>query len=584
MPNAFETKWQGILGGFPGVPVDFLASVTEQAVNEYLSCHFENDHGLYKVVIEQPFEIEDLSGKLVATVEAKAPLVVDFKPFTSTNHLSVRLSGLNKLYRAKNGWHPLAERATRLSPIQRLHPPRISQRVREDEPDVRVTCQQLYVKLEWPKLDNPQEMWSWEAEYVILAEGIVGLKEIDGTSYLQIQPTRIKLSLPTEAKTNFPTKFGKLKRKDLLEGRIGRLPRPANDDDQKFRELVVIVANMLTAQYAPTLVQNIKIPVLQISDKQVYPVFLDVSDHMATVGVSLDRAGLAQQVSYDFDEQVQYCMRLLRDDIEAAGGLEGLAYSDPEKRVVRSRAEIQKQFVRTNVFIADMKKQLAKRPTPKALRRGNVTSAQEGMGAAINSYFIKSLLELAMPSPVSECTGWANVANLLRGRVCYGISISDPVADISGTSITGGAHIELGGSVEGCIGDGCDHWACTRIALSLEGNPTITLTLSTGTDGVVLRAQFDLSSLHLHTNLPWPFNKVIEALGYVVIQAITLIVNIVLGLIDIKIIVPSIKIPDQNTRLILKDFAPFPFVRTDPALPATRNTFIGYTVTVDAGV
>ena len=592
MPNKYENKWHELLAEFPGVPVDFLASVSEEAINEYLANHFINDKGLYRVVVEQPFELDELSGSLVATVEAQAQLIVDFKPFNGKHNLSIRNPYIGKLYDRKENWHHLTKKKSRFGAVPRIQPPRISRYESEEEADVRITCEDLHVSLEWPKLSVPGEKWTWEADFMILAEANIGLVDIEGASYLELQPVRIKLSLPSGAKTNLPTQFGKVSRKELIQIPLPLDPkaRPAwavTNEDEKFAELVVIVANILTAQYAPTLVQNVKIPVLEISDKQVYPVFLDVSDSMVSVGVSLDRAQLAEVVTYEYENMTAQFMSFLEQDINNAGGIEGLLYSGTQKRSLRSAKQIREGFSLSNRFIEELK---VRANHVKTAKKGGVGQAQrgvvnanvaEGMGAAINGYFIQSLLEVVMPSPVSDCAG-SSIAKLLKGEVCYGISVSDPVVAISDTSLTGGVNINLGGSVKACIGDGCGHWACTSLALSLDGDPKVTLILSTGEEGVVLQAQFDFSSLHLHTSLPTPFDEVISALGYIVIQALTGIINIILGLIKVMIIPPEIEIPDQNTRLVLKDFTPFPFVREDETLAAQRNTFIGYTVTVDA--
>lgn len=588
MANKFETKWAALLTGFPGVPTDFLASVSEEAINEYLKNHFQFDNGLYRVVVEQPFDIETLSGSLVATIEARSPLAIDFKPFTSSRALSVRKPYIGKMFGSDQNWHHLSAKNHRFGAVRKLQPPRISLHDQEDEPDVRVTCEMLHVKLEWPKLSFPDETWTWEADFMILAEANVGLKEIEGVSYLELQPTRIRLSLPTDATGTLPTDYGKIKRSDLLKGEIpaGAILRPANvvtEEDEKFAELVVIVANMLTSEYAPTLVQNVKIPVLQISDKQVYPVFLDVSDNLATVGLSLDKAQLAEDVSYQFDTLNAQFMSFMQQDIDNAGGLDAILYSDVRKKSLRPEKQVREQFPLTQRFIADLEKQNAVQPKAKKMGDKALVGepAAEGMGGGINGYFIQSLLELVMPAPVNDCAS-SHLAKLLKGEVCWGISVGDPVASISGTSITGGVSVDLGGSIKACVGDGCDHWACTTLALSLDGDPKVTLEMSTGEQGVVLQAKFDFSKLRLHTNLPTPFDQIISALGNLVIQALTAIINIVLSLIKITIILPEIEIPDQHTRLVLSDYTPFPFVREDTSLSAQRNTFLGYSVTVSA--
>ncbi|UCH93514.1 MAG: hypothetical protein JSV88_25025, partial [Candidatus Aminicenantes bacterium] len=484
---------------------------------------------------------------------------------------------LKRLFSSGAGWTELQKKSNPFAPVKFYSGPGLVVPTKENpEANVRVSCKDLYFKLEWPKIDKPNEKWTWEADFMVAIEANLGLIDKEGDQYLQIQPTKIKIT-PINGATG------------VLAPKKAGSEQDGDECEKKFEQLIAITVEIVSVEYGPALVQNIEIPVLNIGEKPVYPVFMDLSDHMVTVGTSLDRANLAEKISYQFDKMFTRFQVLLQQDIEENGGLEKMILK-PQ----RSKSDIQFQkpekidakFKCVNAFIKRLEQEVAELARNPPVKSRTVEVVPKGIGAAVNGYFLQSLLAFVMPTPVNDCTDWVNLLEAVRGRICYGISIDQPRVAIDGTSLTGGANVDLGGAVEACIRKFWDcswRWSCGSLALSLKGDPKITLILSTGEKGVVMIGQFDFSRLQLDSNLPDPFNLVVNGLGLLVIKAIEAIINIVLTMIPVTIIVPAIEIPDQKTKIYLQDFTPFPFIREDSSLPQQRRTFLGYEVSVRAG-
>ena len=84
--------------------------------------------------------------------------------------------------------------------------------------------------------------------------------------------------------------------------------------------------------------------------------------------------------------------------------------------------------------------------------------------------------------------------------------------------------------------------------------------------------------LVLVTNLPFPFNKVIEAFSGLISDLIMALVNAVASLIKFDILLPEFALPEQKTKLKFSDITPFGFIRQSGNFPIPEKTFIGFDV------
>jgi len=117
--------------------------------------------------------------------------------------------------------------------------------------------------------------------------------------------------------------------------------------------------------------------------------------------------------------------------------------------------------------------------------------------------------------------------------------------------------------------------------LAVKGKPGIKLNLQAGA-GISFYGQLIPGGLTLVSNLPWPFNKVIEALSSLVIDAITAVINAIAANIKVDILLNEFALPQQNTKLKFSDISPFAFLRQGSQFTSAEKTFIGFSIGVTA--
>ena len=92
-------------------------------------------------------------------------------------------------------------------------------------------------------------------------------------------------------------------------------------------------------------------------------------------------------------------------------------------------------------------------------------------------------------------------------------------------------------------------WECGRLSLAVQGKPGIELKLEHG-NGIAFKGKLT-GRVVLLSNLPFPFNKVIEAFGGLISDLIMALVNALAALITFYILLPEFALPEQKTKLKL---------------------------------
>jgi hypothetical protein len=101
-------------------------------------------------------------------------------------------------------------------------------------------------------------------------------------------------------------------------------------------------------------------------------------------------------------------------------------------------------------------------------------------------------------------------------------------------------------------------------------------------NGISFYGHLNAGGLSLVSNLPWPFDKVVDALSKIVIDGIIAVINVVVGSLKFDILLPKFQLPEQNTKLSFSDIAPFGYSRQGGHFSPAERTFIGFGVGVTA--
>jgi hypothetical protein len=548
----YAGQWKTVLNKNKTADVEVVATVTEDAVNEFLKEHFKYDASLYTYSVSKVFTVQGVDRTFKASITAKAPLSITFSPFASSGHQQ-------EIYEKPGSWNhvPTSRNASLLKSARQLG-------VRIDTPpaNVRVSCADLRFHLEWPKLDNSPPPWSFDpSPFSIVADASVSLTNEDdhAGNYFYITFDLIQVKFTPTA---------------VLPG-----------VSQEFNDLLTVALNVVGLEYAPRLTQTLKVPVPVISKIPIIPNVLDVSNRVATIGVTVDHLAIMRNNRQKLQSTVSAYESLLARDVENAGGIEKLIFrqeSPVGKLQYASRKEIQASLPLSQAFLAELKARgkISRQATGRFLN----ATVPDGIGIGVNEYLLTRIANNALPEPIDKNTPEVNLG-LVKGWIEYWVDLTQATVTISGTTVSGSLSINVGGAIWGCVFDPVafpPKWACSDLSLSLDGRPAVSLTLVAG-NGVAFSAKITTPP-SVDTDAPWPFSVVLKALVETIVDGLIVVINALLANVEFDVVPPKLTIPNQKTEIQLSGFNPFGFVRDNPqkTFPSDHCKFIGYSVGLSA--
>jgi hypothetical protein len=583
--NAFGNEWQTVLGTSSS-SVEIVASATESALQEILDKHFQYDNAKYTLEFSRTLTDGQMDRKFLIRISATAPIQVQLPPFANPAGLPAGLASIDALYADSKGWDDLHIG----TPEPNLYAPRSSRLNPAANPNVRIFCPKFTFHIEWPKLHDNAQKWEWDpAPLALLAEAIIILKQDSSGPYLSIQPVKIKFD--QASRLRMTNEF-----RALVASLSGEEKRVLTDDDDRFNDLLVIALNIAAVQFGPKLVGNIQLPMPVLAEKKIIPNLLQLENKMVTVGATIDYSQLATDASDRTVAALNTYSELLAQDIRDAGGFSSLVV-DPTsssklsgKRIkILPQSKIRPKLIRVNAYLKDIEKehalQFGRFKKAIAQKKGNRKAAvPDGFAVGISEYFLNSIIQAVMPKPIDKCTDEKDVFDLVKGWVCYWAKIYDPLISINGTTLDGQVDVDVGGALHACVRKFWDcswSWSCGELDLAVRGNPGLDLTLLHG-NGVAFSGQIT-GQLDLESNLPFPFDKVVQAFSGLVWDGVKIILNMFLAGITIEIFPKAFGLPEQNTKVQFSGFTPFPFIRNLPnSLPLPKRTYIGFSMGVTA--
>ncbi|WP_338548957.1 hypothetical protein [Roseovarius phycicola] len=571
---SFTSHWSNILAEGSNIGTDAIFSITEAALNNFFDKHHEYDKSLYTYKAERTFTYNGNNRKFTLLMRVEEPFNCDLLPFT--DHSKER----DAIWDGESGWVDLEE--ARELDTQLF--------TNSDDDSIRVLAKRVSLKLTWPDLKGgkPHE-FSFQVK--IAATGQASLIEVpkeqntgSNENFYALSVRLTKIKFEQEMRLKIANALEQMAVKDIA------LKEAAGD--QKFIDLFIILINIVAARFAPKVVANVKLPTFEIGSEAAIPRMLDVSNDILSFGAGVNREALMEDARSEIATGLSTYYQALDEDIEAAGGVGELLYSNYsvdkniEELVPRPDKELSKMLTKSSGFITKLETSLLEKELSDAVaddrEATEVKQVASGVGVGVNEYLLDVAIDSSMPpDEAQKCTKWLS-AGVVRGRACYWTRFANPNIDIDGTDVKGDIDIDVGGALEACFKKFYDcswDWKCGRLALALKGRPGIKIGLKKSS-GIKFNAQLR-GRLELETNLPFPFNEVVKGISRLVWEAVKVIINLVLRRINFTVVPDKIELPDQKTRLRLKNFAPFSFVRKPavPLLPSQRE-FLGYSCDV----
>lgn len=569
---SFEQHWTQVLSTTQDAG-DILASIRESAINHYLQRHFALDNSRYTVrkVIVCKVEDQGVLRDLPVTIAVSvlSPISLNFPPYGAAA--------------------PVGGAWTELRPPE--PPPNLSQ------DNVRVRTDQVSFSISWPSVFEPGRNYSWqpspisfEAEAYIRLVTAGGPKE-EGRYSLNLQLIRCKFNRPQRV---------------VLDAEISALIARLAPADRslvqrhaidKFDELLVIALNTAATELAPRFSSSIDIPVPVVAQQRLTPRALLVSDDLATVTFGLAENRLRETADEILNRTLLEVESALEEDITAAGGLRALLIEDAEAIDWDSLDAIQDVRVRSEEAIQSLLKRtrlVAQKHEARAaaalpVHASGVAMAApvvpDGVGVAFNEYLLDTVAATFARMSPKQCTDWLDLG-AVRGRACYWARIFDADVSVSQSGnalrVGGSIAVDVGGSVEGCVRKFWDcswRWACSELRLAIAGRPGIELSL-VHANFIALTARI-VGRLTLETNLPFPFDKIVSALGTLIWEGVKAVLNSLLAVIQIQIVPGKLSVPQQRTSITLSGFAPRYFGHSGGTVPKTR--YAAFAAGVTAG-
>lgn len=564
MSNTYKNHWNTLLAKPGTQAIDVITSMKEVTINEFLKSHFNYDNKHYTLPIERTFDANGKPRTFWLTVTIEDPVVIGFPPFQQ-NKVSALFDTMTSPKWTELEEPPVVHRVPQAS---------------DPVPNIRIGCPKLSLLIEWEKLDGSGK-WDLKIEEIeAIAMGFLEvIPKMEGSA-IKIHPTKVFFD---KADTKFLTTITKAL-KDANPALIASM-------DEKFRDLIVILLNVVATQATPNFIREIPIPTATIKDKNITLSYLNLENDMLTIGATLDASYLRNDSQMLYNRTLQHFNVIIEEDIEEAGGME--AFFDSNQKLL-SEEKVDMKLPRTTALIKRLESlNSVSTSKPETIDEALLgTKVPEGMAIGINEYFLDTLASASLPDPTSECTDWKKFWGV-KGRACWWSRITNADTTITDTAggfkLAGSVVIDVGGALDGCVKKFWDcswKWACERFGLALRDRPEVAVELKDDGKGILLVARI-VRMPKLEADLPFPFDKVVEFFGNVIIKALKVVLNLILSRIKVRIVPNDIAIPVEGhkTGLHLSSFDAFYFRRpSDPfgsQAPINKLPFGAYAVAVE---
>ena len=568
----YSKHWNSILNGDHKNQVDIIASIHEDGINHFLKRLFEIDKSLpldkqkFARTFKRTFETFGDSRKFKVALSLTKSIEVKLPPFTNKH--------LTKSFLNKNEWSSFD---------YPTNGPELIARNETSENLIELLAPEVVVEMEWPNLnsDEPPHQFKIPA-FQVLGQAELQLNQEGNEFFTTIIPKFIKLDIPR------PTSFS-----ELISDELKKLPdnqkKFLTNCEDKFIDLFIIAANIAAYEQTPKLITSIKLPIPVIQDRPIQPATFDISNDIMTVGFGLDKVVLEDFTSSQINNEVNELNVAIKNDLKKANGILNIAYKNsegkeivsPSQLLIRSEEEQEQFYKDTNIYIKTKEDQLntfAKEDDEIFISEEALLTS-EAFAIGINEYFFDTIINSVIPTPKRKCESEV-VLGPAKGYICHWTAFRNPDVVISNNAILAGSvDIDVGGSVHACVKKFWDcswRWSCSRLALAIVGRPKIKIKILKA-NGIRTLAQFESGNLRLSSNLPFPFNKIVEALSSVVFKFLIAFVNILTGVLSFYVLKPIFEVNTLNLKLQLKSFSSFYFERTvSPCQDPSKNKFIAY--------
>ena len=551
----YAAHWDNVMSKPEKESADVLASLKESSIQDILNEHHKHNYrnlntpGRYLLAIKRKLKVGTEEKEFEVKLALTKPLEIDFNPSSSFTSQVDNTFYLNSS-----------------DPEPELRRPNVSSN------ELMLKAPEVQFIIRWPKYGADDGFHEWVPDPILMeALGYI-YHEVDSEygHILRITPTLLKFTPPS------------------LDGFA---VSEEDDCNKKWQDLLLIILNVVAAEQTPKMVQSIKLPTSIVAGQEMVPTFLDISDDVLTVGLALDTQTLMESISEEWDKFSLKLDEAVQKDIQTYVDFEQLTETNKANERSLFEFDSEQDFDSRFQHLDELAESYRASTDEVEVDWSNdimpstvSVNVSEGMAIGLNEYFSDQLIRHSIPDKNSgRCENWQRIGPI-KGRVCHWTKVYNANTTISGTNLSGDIGIDIGGKLEGCVKKFWDcswKWACSSLSLSVIGKPGLVILLKSGSKGVILTAKIT-GSLKLKSNLPYPFNKIIEAFSSLVWKVIKAFLNFVISKFRYTLVPPKIEQKDERLSVKFSNVTPFAFIR-GANLPRENKTYLGLKFNTEAG-
>jgi hypothetical protein len=589
MPD-YASIWNSILTE-PDL-ADVIASVSEDALNDYLAAHRKLDSNYYDKFdsLKDPatgasfFDYEIIVGgdKSAQQNGTAAPLQISlFDTYGKAPRHTAQRHQIVYEYPPDNA----------LTPVKPA-PPKGGQKASPIKANIALTATNVNFYLSWPSSTGGTP-WAEQVSGVnfeLLARLTFTQEDVtNSTPTLALEIVPISLTINT-------TGLASLRR--AVERRPQERAGAVAASDE-IRDLVIALISYFATTVGPSLVKSIPLPVLHIDKFDLLPRWLAIARKTLTVGASLDPQEAVNDAQEEIREFTRRYSACVQEDIAVAGGVENLVLTVRSRRMIAAakraglpvrgplefltRREIMGNFKSTSRFLREhadhCKARVANqlRQQIPSGRRGRAAVSQ-GIAAAVDQFLLQTIVSQFGNTVRQAYTDWLSIFHVIRGRLGYRVAIGSPSIDINKQGdLTGSVPIDAfaGLYYQTAEISKCKVvWGSTHtLGLGITGTPEFTLASRKTSGGVSLLPSFDLSHVYLYTGYGFPIDDILKLLSKPLMDGIAGILDVLGVLLSFYVIPAQIKVGSQNTSVKLSNFTTSNYVNSHAA-KSERNNYL----------
>ncbi|MFK8060037.1 MAG: hypothetical protein AB8B78_08105 [Polaribacter sp.] len=555
----FKTTWDSDLDKQKEIPVDLIASIKEEFINQFLEKHRSKDKIKYYHKIELPLYLNDnnemkyfnsfinIGGKVKENGKPDNSNPVPFKiDFKNNNVITNPLVE----YNFKEG----------LDYDNQNTPPSIF-------PNISLRCENIGILLKWPKQDGSGDEHKAMLNLYLDFKCKVDFIKNENRTSLKFLPTLVKVG----ASEDIP-------------------------GDPIVQDLIIVLVNYIMKEQGPKFIREIEIPVIEMSKYKFLPNLIKIDDDLLSIYMNRDFESI-QALTDDIDSHQKTFLKLIDEELSEETSIVKLMFgekvnddvlkcaNDDEKLIILEKSEIKsfdEIFPKTKTFLNHFSK---KDLTKKSFE--NSTKTNQNIGIAIVEDFLDTIVRDSMPGSKEKSTKTKKALDSIKGRIRTWVRLFNSDIEVSSDGkLKGSTQVDVGAMLEYKLREyyrcstGWSKWK--KVGLRVKGRPELSVKVIKSRKGVGIDMNVDLRDLELSTGL----GKLIDALVNLLFKLFVYIINGILDILEAVlsfIVFPiEFELSQQKTKIKLSNIHQWRYNRNDLILRDNQKRYLSFLIKADA--